>query len=72
MNEYKVIVELGHESYGGYYHSDGREEFYVKARNTDSAKTKAKKLIAKKHSPYDHMIKAIHNTVNSVDFIIFS
>ena len=50
MNTYKVSFHTKHESYNGFDHSDGHKDYVVKARNSESAENKAKKLWFKDHT----------------------
>lgn len=53
MKRFKVSFHTMHESYNGYDHSDGWHEYIVDARNSTSAKKKAKKLWSKDfHNAY--------------------
>lgn len=53
MKKFKVQFLTYHESYNGYDHSDGWQEYIVEARNGDSAEKKAMKLWKKDfHSAY--------------------
>jgi hypothetical protein len=50
MQKYRVKFHTYHESYNGYDHSDGWDEFIVEARHSKSAINKAKKLWRKKRN----------------------
>ena len=53
MKDYIVTVAYSHESFGGYDHNDGEEDFEVKAMNDDVAKRKALDLARKDGGGYD-------------------
>jgi len=53
MKDYIVTVAYSHESFGGYDHNDGEEDFEVKAMNDDVAKRKALALARKDCGGYE-------------------
>jgi hypothetical protein len=56
MKTYVVQIQFSHESFGGYEHNDGSEQFEVTARNEKSARTKALKQARQQRRGYESRI----------------
>lgn len=70
MKDYIVTVNFSHESYGGYDHNDGDEEFHVRARNEKSAKTKALIAAYDRGGGYHREVKSVRlENLEPVKFI---
>lgn len=65
MKTFIVKIQRSHESFGGYDHIDGTEQYEVKASNDKTARNKALKQARKSGGGYEHRVIGIFNLTNN-------
>lgn len=68
LKPYVVTAHLYHESFGGCDHYDGKVTAVVEACNLDSAESKGRKLLNKKHRPRDVRVVSVENKNDATDW----